>query len=234
MERNVYLEGELGQRYGQSMTIHAENVKEVFRLLDVNNPNFKEYLIDCVDKNIGFAIDVAGNELEYESELLLPLKTGDITITAIPEGSGGGFKKVLLAAAIIAFAWYAPMIGSTAIGSGTVGGTTTFMTSGLIAGGGMAQLTLYLVGINIAMMGIQEMMAPDPATDNDQESSYLFNGLEQNLLEGDPVPVLYGRLQVPGQPVNFEVTNSRNHLLSDLRWQGSLFGGKPQLTQKYV
>ena len=47
-------------------------------------------------------------------------------------------------------------------------------------------------------------MAPDPSVDSDQEQSYLFNGQEQNVIEGDPVPVLYGRLRVPGQIINFE------------------------------
>jgi len=230
MERNVYLEGEIGQRYGQSMTVHAESVKDVLRLLDANNPDFKDFMVDCSNRGVGFAIDVAGNELEYEAELLLPLKTGDITITAVPEGAGGGFKKVLLAAAIIAFAWWAPMIGSVAVATET----GVMMTSGLIAGGGMLQLSMYLVGINLAMAGISEMMAPDPSTDNDQESAYLFNGLEQNVIEGDPVPVLYGRLQVPGQPVNFEVTNARRNYTEEIVWAGSLFGGKPQLVQRPV
>ena len=49
------------------------------------------------------------------------------------------------------------------------------------------------------------MMAPDPATDQDQEQSYLFNGAEKNTVQGDPVPVLYGQLRVPGQPISFEI-----------------------------
>lgn len=51
------------------------------------------------------------------------------------------------------------------------------------------------------------MMAPDPSTDSDQEKSYLFNGAEQNIVSGDPVPLLYGRLRVPGQPISFEVSS---------------------------
>lgn len=68
-----------------------------------------------------------------------------------------------------------------------------------------------MMAINLAMAGINQMMAPDPATDGDQESSYLFNGAEQNVIQGDPVPVLYGRLRIPGQPISFEIAgvNSR-------------------------
>ena len=73
------------------------------------------------------------------------------------------------------------------------------------------------------MQGLAQIMAPDPATDADQEESYLFNGSEQNIVEGDPVPVLYGRLRVPGQPVNFEVaaTKVQNYKFVSLNRNGS-------------
>lgn len=47
------------------------------------------------------------------------------------------------------------------------------------------------------------MMAPDPSTDNEQDESYIFQGSKQNLVEGDPVPVLYGELRIPGRTVSF-------------------------------
>ena len=34
-----------------------------------------------------------------------------------------------------------------------------------------------------------------------------LNGKQQNIIEGDPVPVLYGKLRVPGQTINFETSN---------------------------
>ena len=52
------------------------------------------------------------------------------------------------------------------------------------------------------------MMAPDPATDKDGPESYLFNGSQQNVSEGDPIPLLYGELRVPGRPINFELRNT--------------------------
>ena len=51
-------------------------------------------------------------------------------------------------------------------------------------------------------------MAPDPSTDNQQDESYLFQGAGQTIVEGDPVPVLYGKLRVPGRPISFEVKNA--------------------------
>ncbi len=215
MQRKLYLEGELGEKYGHSMTVHAESVSDALRLLEANNPDFKQYMYDCNDRGIEFGVEIADEEIEHEDEILLPIKTGDITVTAIPAGGGGGFKKVLTGLLIIAAVVLAPYVaahglaGGLSAFAGVAGqvGLGTAIGFGLTATGWMG-LAIAAVGVSIAMSGLQEMMAPDPATDNDQESSYLFNGAEQNLIEGDPVPVLYGRLQIPGQPVNFEVTNA--------------------------
>jgi len=203
MERNVYLEGELGAKFGAHCYINAPTVSDALKLINVNNIGFRQYLIECHEKGIGFAVDVAQNEIEYEDELLLPLNEGDITITPVPEGGGGGFKKILAAVVIIATIYFAPVLG-TAAGSfmGTAG--TAFSLAGM-SGFALAGLA---VATSLAMAGLTEMMAPDPSVDADQEQSYLFNGNEQNIISGDPVPVLYGKLRVPGQPVNFEVKNS--------------------------
>ena len=62
------------------------------------------------------------------------------------------------------------------------------------------------VAANLAIAGVQEMMAPDPSVDTQaNDEAYLFNGAQQNIESGDPVPVLYGRLKVPGQPISFEI-----------------------------
>lgn len=215
MQRNVYIEGEMGELFGHRHSINAPTIRDVFKLIDANHSGLKKYLLDCHDKGVGFAIDVAGNEIEYNEELLLPLHEGDITITAVPEGAGGGFKKILAAIAIAAFAFYAPTLfvqqvgtGAAASGAASAAGAAGVAASGgLIAGGGFIQMALYGLAVNLALVGIQEMMAQDPSVDADQEESYLFNGQEQNIIEGDPVPVLYGKLEVPGQPINFELSN---------------------------
>ena len=213
MQRNVYIEGEMGELFGRQHSMNVPTVRDVFRLIQANNPNFRKYLMDCHEKGVGFAIEAAGDELEYGEELLLPLHEGDIIITPVPEGSGGGFKKILLAIAVITFAIMAPGIGQAAmsvqVAAGGGAATLTAGAGGLIAAGGFAQLALFGLGISLAMAGLQEMMAPDPSTDSDQEESYLFNGKAQNVIEGDPVPVLYGRLRVPGQPINFETSNKQ-------------------------
>jgi predicted phage tail protein len=209
MMRNVYLEGEMGERFGTGFQVNAPTVKDVIRCIDCNYPDLKRYLVDCHEKDIGFEVDVASNKLDYMEEMLMVLEEGDVTITPIPAGSKSGGGKILAAIALIALAVAMPTIaGSLMHIVPAAGGGTALAGSGVVlaANMGAIQLGLSMLAVNLAMTGLNQLMAPDPATDADQEQSYLFNGNQQNIIEGDPVPVLYGKLRVPGQPVNFEVS----------------------------
>jgi hypothetical protein len=55
------------------------------------------------------------------------------------------------------------------------------------------------------------MMMPDPSVDSQQDESYLFQGSGQTLVEGDPVPVLYGELRIPGRPISMVVRNQNGY-----------------------
>ena len=50
MKRNVYLEGELGEKYGKVREIEANNVAEVFQCLAANFKDFTQYLIELDEK----------------------------------------------------------------------------------------------------------------------------------------------------------------------------------------
>jgi hypothetical protein len=65
------------------------------------------------------------------------------------------------------------------------------------------------LAVNLAIAGIQEMMAPDPSVDKDSPENYAFNGGAQNIKPGDPVPVLYGELRIPGRPLSMDVNHGR-------------------------
>ena len=220
MMRNIYLEGEMGEKFGTGFQFNAPTVQDAIKCLDANFPDMKKYFIDCHENDIGFEVDVANNKLDYELEMLMTLQEGDITITPIPAGSKSAVGKIIAAIAMIVVAIYAPYLfgtaGQVAVPAGSMAGISgvTYVGGGLgwsAATVGMIQTGLGMMAVNLGMAGINQMMAPDPATDGDQESSYLFNGAEQNVIQGDPVPVLYGTLRVPGQPMSFEIAgvNSR-------------------------
>jgi len=197
MKRKIYLEGELGDRFGKELSANVSSLKEAFKLIDANYPGFKDYLIECDQKGVGFAIDIQGDSVDNEEDFIIPLNAGDITIVAVPAGSKSGIGKILAAIAIIAVVYFSG--GFAAMGQMMATGT---MTVGAVAG-----MVGFSIGMSLAMAGIQQLMAPDPSVDEQSPQSYMFNGDEQNIIEGDPVPILYGELRVPGRPIAFSALN---------------------------
>jgi predicted phage tail protein len=203
MQRKIYLEGEIGSKFGKEYTMNVTTFPEVFRCLECNFSNFREYLISCAENNVGFVCEVAGSSLQSEKELLLEYKEGDMIISAIPAGSKSAGQKILAAIAIIAVVYFTGGFGAEGyIATGLKG-------SGMAAFKAYAGLGALSLSINLALAGIQQMMAPDPSVDNDQDESYLFQGTGQTIVEGDPVPVLYGKLRVPGRPISLQLRNER-------------------------
>jgi len=164
--------------------------------------------LEAHEAGVGFTLEIEGIAEEHEEDLLLPIKAGDITISAIPAGSKSGGAKIF-AALVIAF-FVLPMIGA---GSFVGPGMTTMEGIGAAmattAGKAAAMLSL-----NLAMTGMQQLMAPDPSVDEGPEN-YLFNGSGQNIQEGDPVPLLYGELRVPGRPVSVYIRSGQPMLNYD-------------------
>jgi predicted phage tail protein len=199
MTRTIYLEGELGTRFIDSFEASVTTPQEALKLVEANFPEFRKYLIEADRNNVGFIVDIAGQDLDLE-DLILPVREGDITITPAPIGSKSGLGKILAAVAIVAVIAVTGGFGAAAGGWATTTGTLAGMTtSGLLAAS---------VAVNLALTGIQQLMAPDPSVDEQSPQAYLFNGSEKNIIEGDPVPVLYGELRVPGRPISFSVVST--------------------------
>ena len=211
MLRNVYLEGEMGEKFGTGFQIYANSVGDVLRCLDANvGDEIRQYLVDCHNKDIGFVIDVADNTFDDERELLMPMHEGDITITPMPAGSKSAFAKILMAIALVVVILNPALLPGISKAFVSAQGVTGLTGSFLGMSIGTTKLVLGALAVNLAMSGIMQMMAPDPGVDDGASTpeNYLFNGPVQSVVQGDPVPVLYGKLRVPGQPVNFEITGA--------------------------
>tara|TARA_B100000214_G_scaffold375461_1_gene361921 strand:+ start:5287 stop:5967 length:681 start_codon:yes stop_codon:yes gene_type:complete len=194
MLRKVYLEGELGEKYGKVAEVKAESIREVIQYLQANYEGVDKYFIDSTEeRNIGFVIKIADDYIEDERELLLPLEKGDIIITPTPMGAKGVFKVIV--------------------------GIIIIAVTLVIAGGAALTAPMWIaigIGAGLIMMGIAEMMMPDPATDDEtpaEEEGYVFQGSEASIVEGYPVPILYGELRVPGQPITFNLQNTSVSLI---------------------
>lgn len=133
MKRKVYLEGELGNKFGKEFTMSVNSFSEVLKCLECNFPNIRKYFIECDEKNVGFVCEVAGTPLNTEAELLLEYNEGDMVISPLPMGSKSGGGKILAALAIAAL---------FIINPGQALYTTTEVLTGVGTGAGASGATL--------------------------------------------------------------------------------------------
>ena len=224
----ILLTGDLAEKFAPEVPFAGASVKEAFQCLDVNFPEFRKYLIDASENDMEYHVEIGGKTID-EQDAFLNLVDGDILVTPIPAGSKSGGQKVLAAAAIATLfilpqtapfflkGGFVPTFGA----AGEVTGAAFAASGGLTTAGSIAAA----VATNLALTGIQQLLAPDPGTDKEEDAGYLFNGAEQLVIEGAPVPILYGQLAVPGYPVSFEILpegyniGSPNHSVA---WNGDI------------
>jgi predicted phage tail protein len=194
------------------------------KCIDVQVEGLKEYLVDCHNKNIEFSIQSGNTLIEEFPELYLNVARDEVIITPVPAGSGKGLGKLITGLLLLAAFLFMPGLGATfttggattsgglfATGAGATGGvmqagvmygTGTSVSAAISAGATLeiAGVAVMMLGVNLAMMGLAEMSAPDPDKTTD-DPSYLFNGAQNHIEQGKPVPLLYGELTIGGAPI---------------------------------
>lgn len=168
--RNVRLYGALGARFGRKFSLAVQTPAEAVRALCYLLPGFRRYLTEAKDKGMLFGV-LTGDKHVPESELTMP-GHGDIRIAPIPAGSGraaGVFMAIVGIVLIVVGAWTG---------------------------------NIFLVGMGISMIlgGVVMMLAPVPndkkQKDTNNEPNYAFNGPVNTQAQGNPVPLLYGRMKI--------------------------------------
>ena len=208
MQHSVYLQGELGERFGNKFIVNTNNYADIFKCISANRPEFLPYVRKCHEEDINFIVETEDGTID-QTDLIVPICKGDITISLAPAGSKSGIAKILAAIAIVAVIYFTG--GFAGLGGGAA---TTAANAGwaVAAGGGLstAGSIAAMLSINLALAGIQQMMAPDPAVDQDAPTNYLFTGGANNSVEGDPIQILYGELRVPGRPIAIDIRQGGN------------------------
>ena len=216
--------GEMGEKFGSEWECVDTNVRDIMKCINIQTEGLQEYLLDCHMKNIEFSIQSGDNLIEEFPELYLNIAKEELIITPVPAGSGKGLGKLITGLLLLAAFLFMPGLGAAMTTGGTAGATAgSFLASSTAISGGVATVTLtsgtsvaaamasgaalnlggmavMMLGVNLGLMGLAEMSAPDPdATTNDP--SYLFNGAQNHIEQGKPVPLLYGELTIGGAPI---------------------------------
>ncbi|VVE30824.1 phage tail protein [Pandoraea morbifera] len=189
--RTVRLYGALGAKYGRVHRFAISCPSEAFRALASQCKGFYEDLMGSRARGIGYAVLVGKRHLSC-AELDLPPGTDDIRIAPVVLGAKrGGLFQVLLGAAIIASAWY---LGPS---SSLVG---TFSAGGATQAGALFGAAMFVGGITQLLSPSQQGLSVKDSPDNG--ANYNFNGPVNTQAQGNPVPVLYGRMIVGGAVIS--------------------------------
>jgi len=222
--QRVRLLGELGELFGEEHTYYnLRHPADAIKLLCINKPAFKDYLLKSEENGIGFKVIQADAEMGYE-ELLLPLGQRELVVAPVITGSGGTTGKILAGVGLIAVSFLLP-------GAGLFGATSVFGATAAGAGAAFAATAatalgtaLSSIGAGLVLGGVADMISPQPkipqnfgsfgaggsrfGTSNrtngpvgvtrglDGQQSYAYTGAANTVGIGATVPLAYGKVLI--------------------------------------
>lgn len=166
----VCLRGALGKKFGKIHKCIAPSVAQAVRYLEVNNPLFRQWVLDAGHRGIVFNVSVNKSYELGEDELIDPVPE-DSTITITPlfaaaGGGGGKWIKIILGVGLIA-------LGAFGVG---------FL--------GLGPLQMIITGSLLLLSGL--MGTRTKKADEEDKKSFVFSGQTNTSQVGDRVPVVYG------------------------------------------
>ena len=178
------LKGRLGQAVTtEPMEIHAWSPAAALGIIRCNYPHFQDELLAAEERGVAYRIVRVWDNYELdEDDLFKPTGTATITIEPIPMGSGGGFGKVILGAALVVASFYT---------------------------GGAASSLFLSTGLALGTQGIAEIISPQPptpGTEEERKQSALFDGAGGAAEDGDPIFLHYGFGWLSGKVLSASTT----------------------------
>lgn len=181
--KTVRLYGKLGRMFGREFKLAVSSPAEAVRALAVQLPGFEAHFMNAHKQGVGFAV-FAGDHNLAKDELTHPFAEDVIKIAPVLMGSKeGGWLNVIVGVVLIAVGVVMYMYGADGSMLAKVGYGMAF------AGGAMA------------LGGVIQLLSPGPkgigGEDREENrANYNFNGPVNTSAQGNPVPVLYGRMIV--------------------------------------
>ena len=183
MLRKIKLYGQLAEFIGhKEFEVKVDTLAKAVSFLIHNFPEVEAYMSPRYYQVKVGNYDVDKDEMDY------PIGQQDIHFIPVISGSGKGFGKILLGAALIGVATFSAGTGLS-LGAGGVFG---FTGGSLAAIGGN-------IGIALVLSGVSDMLFPMPqqqsfSTEEDPRLSFSFSGVQNTSRAGTPVPIVYGEI----------------------------------------
>lgn len=198
--RTIKLSGFLGKKFGRAHRLAVDSPAEAIRALSVNINGFREFLENSHKNGVAYRFLVGKEALERSElkESLHMTHSMKTTFELVPviNGAKSSLGQILFGAVLMAFAWWVmPAMGFAAVG--TVGAASNVVFS---------------IGLSLTLGGVAQLLSPKIKADNkeavENKPSYIFNGAVNTVAQGNPVPILCGRMRVGSQVVSAGITSN--------------------------
>jgi predicted phage tail protein len=227
--QRVCLMGELGERFGAEHTYYnLRNGADAIKLLCINMPEFKDYLLESEENGIGYQVLQGGIDFNYE-DLLLPFGERELVIVPVVSGSGEAIGQILAGVGLVALAFVTG-------GASLFGLALTPILGGIGASlilGGVAQALSpqpqvpTLGGFGAVNYGAGSRMGsrnrtngPENVTSGiDGQQSYAYTGAANSVGVGATVPLAYGKVLIGSHLLKskFQIADESDPVLTSLR-----------------
>jgi predicted phage tail protein len=189
MLKDVKLYGHLGRQFGKLHRLDVAGPLDAIRALSVLLPGFRQAL---VRHRSGYRMFVDDWAVQQKEELSLPGRH-EIRIVPVIAGSSHGIGQIFMGVALVVAGIYAPeLLPEMGASAGVASAVGTMAVS---------------FGTSLVLGGLAQMLAKNPQSQKPNNSaSYLFNGPVNTTEQGNPVPVLYGRLIIGSQVVSASIS----------------------------
>ena len=246
--QRVCLMGELGERFGAEHTYYnLRNGADAIKLLCINMPEFKDYLLTSEENGIGYQVVQGGIDFDYE-DLALPFGERELVIVPVVSGSGGSVGKILAGVGLVALSFLLP-------GAGIFGATSLFGVTAAQGGAVLAGLGTVISGVGASLIlgGVAQAISPQPQVPTlggfganygagarmgsrnrtngpesvtsgiDGQQSYAYTGAANSVGVGATVPLAYGKVLIGSHLLKskFQIADESDPVLTSLRAAGA-------------
>jgi len=178
MLKTIKLYGQLGKRFGKIHRLDVSSPLDAVQAFCAMLPGFQQAFAEG-----RYRVILDGTQASTNDELQLPAR--EIKFIPVVSGAHGhGLGEIFLGVAIIVASFYTG-------GLATAGYMSTAAAAGV---GSMA----FSFGASLVLGGLATALSKAPPAPT-YGNSYLFNGAVNTTSQGNPVPILYGRLMVGSQ-----------------------------------
>lgn len=203
--RTIKLYGKLGAEFGREHRLAVASPAEAVRALCAILPGFEKFLMNAKDNGLGFSVFVGKTNLSA-AELCNSGSLGDIRIAPMVIGSKNGLGQIILGVVLIVVGVYIQYAND-----GKPNAASNY---------------LYGMGINMIVGGVIQLLSPHPKDKStkdkgDQVPSYAFNGSVNTMAQGNPVPLLYGKMKAGSAVISAGIYAVDNAIVPDNPTGGS-------------